>query len=202
LDYVSISTMKKLKFNLYSIAAIICSCLYGCEPIYIIDPIDPRLPKYTEEGYDVAGAFINDKFWKSAIESGGSIYYPSPSNDPQVYSYNESDSLIIQFGGKYEDGRYQSILFSLSGFGIVSREKWVTLNDKKIVLDGVTNFATLGYVSQDYCTTLGTGQLYFRRVSYNQLSNSVTFSGTFSFTQQDDSCGNYIITYGRFDFDF
>lgn len=40
--------------------------LAGCNlSVFVPDPVELRIPRYSEEGYNIAGAFINDVAWKA-----------------------------------------------------------------------------------------------------------------------------------------
>ncbi|MEO7987935.1 MAG: hypothetical protein ABI663_00235 [Chryseolinea sp.] len=173
----------------------ICFSASSCEPIYIPDPIDPRLPKYTEDGNNVAGAFINDELWKSE-------YFPgwfSTSGEPMIQYFSSRDSLSITFFGAIDEPYYyEDISFGFRGLGVTSLAELVKLNETKIELDGINSTAN-AYRSSD-CVAPGSGQLYFRSMTFNTETGHLTLSGTFGFNQDDPACGKISVTYGRFDF--
>src|SRR6478752_4585042 len=85
--------------------------LIACESLYIPDPIDPRLPKYTDRGNDVGGALVNGRLWKSVVTHDwiyGSQYVPT------LHYYSDQDSLDIVFSGYLEGDLYTKISFGLS----------------------------------------------------------------------------------------
>lgn len=62
--------MKKYTSIIKSLLIFVVLVMNSCSGEFIPDPIDPRLPKYTEEGNNVAGAFINDNTWESVVSIG------------------------------------------------------------------------------------------------------------------------------------
>ncbi len=167
--------------------------ILGCEGTFVNDPIDPRLPKYTENGYDVAGAFINDQIWRSVVE----ISLFTTINEPSFISTPGSDSLAVRFSGEIkQDATPIDIAFYLNGINISTFNDLEKLNDKIITLDGSHNQGGVIYESLDYTNTKGgTGQIYFTKVEVTD-SASATVSGTFGFNIND----SIEVTYGRFDY--
>ena len=183
--------MKRLLFNIMLYASSIFSII-ACEGTFIPDPIDPRLPKYTENGHNVAGAFINNTIWRSKV----SIGFPHiADNKPFIILFQDSDSLVICFSGNTNiDAR--AISFHMSNLGISKFEDLSFLNGKKIQLDGVNN---VGYCDKWYSSLFildkGIGQIYFRNVSLNSTSTGIIISGTFGF-----STNAITVSHGRFDY--
>jgi hypothetical protein len=173
--------------------------LLSCEGLYIPDPIDPRLPKYTENGNDVAGAFVNKDCWTTVERFG----FQTTSYKPYIITSAITDSLVIQFSGKmsYE---YATIEFHLKGLNIRKFDDLILLKNKKIQLDGVMNFGVvtdsyLGF-SPNASGMEGVGQIYFRNVTFNNSLGIVILSGTFGFTETDSSSPITDVSYGRFDY--
>lgn len=191
---------KKYRLKNSLLLLFISILVYSCDPVYIPDPIDPRLPKYTEKGNDVAGAFINDTLWRS--EFYGSFFgLGSGSDVPRIFYSPTFDSMVIRFEGETEATyQYRSISFSLQGYGIKSKSEMIKLDEKKITLDGIENAAWLEPLRDNNCTSRGIGQLYLRSVKYDPSDDFVTISGTFGFNYDDPACGKIAVTYGRFDF--
>lgn len=166
----------------------------SCEGIFVPDPIDPQLPKYTEGGNDAAGAYVNNDIWQSVVK-----YFVSDGDAPMIISYPIGDSLTIKFYGEISYVR-SAIEFHLSGLKINQIEDLLLLNGKKIQLDGVMN---KGYYIKAYqppiYTNKGIGQIYFRNVSKDSKS-VITLSGTFGFTVNEQGAESTKISYGRFDY--
>jgi len=101
----------------------------SCEPVYIPDPIDPRLPKYTDDGNDVGGAFINGSLWRS--EYFLSLF--SGTNEPHLRYNATTDSLSINFEGKIGES-YRTISFGLKGYGIKSLQEMTKINSLYLTL--------------------------------------------------------------------
>jgi len=170
---------------------LLTSCV---ESVYIPDPIDPRLPKYTEVGNNVGGALLNDKLWKSEV-----IYdfWGSASRIPIIRSYQ--DSISIAFDGELNDDNYAEISVGLDDITINQLADLTTLSGRKFSLDGNAAVAWLTGLGCGKPSTRG--QVYFRSVSYSSEYKSITLSGTFSFVVEDCAGVKVEVTYGRFDFE-
>jgi hypothetical protein len=170
--------------------------LTSCEGIFIPDPIDPRLPKYTENGYGTAGAFINDRIWTSQVNYGLLTSF----DKPLIKFWQEQDSLRFTFSGNI-DQISASVEFHLTGLGITKFEDLIDLNGQKISLNGNQN---IGYYI-DYSSSLsynekGIGQIYFRNVQYNNDKSAIIISGTFGFSLPDTHRATIKVSSGRFDY--
>lgn len=178
--------------------------LPGCEGIFAPDPVDPRLPKFTESGNNVAGALVNGEVWQSVIS-----IYPGQAmflarNSPKITSFYNRDSLVIKFNGTLEDDLF-SVEFHLKGWKIEKFSDFSMLKNKKIELNGTANTGTaiLYNSSEDlvYYGTQGIGQLYIKQVLFeNDSSDVAIFSGTFGFTCFDKLHKPCEVSYGRFDY--
>ena len=176
----------------------------SCEGVFIPDPIDPRIPKYTDNGNNVAGALINDTIWKSVVTHG----FPyNPSNQPSISVWQDQDSLILTFSGNLQ-GMNVSLEFHLKGLGISKFEDLIDLDKQKISLDGISN---TGYYIEHYNTSpysngpsayknKGVGQIYFKNVCFDDSSTSIILSGTFSFTVNNSNDQIIKVSSGRFDY--
>lgn len=197
--------MKRFYFiRISSLLVIFFLVLNGCNGIFVPDPIDPRIPKYTEDGNNVSGAFINDNIWKSIVTTGFLYSY----NQPLITSWQESDSLVLRFNGDTA-GESSSIEFHLTGLKISKFEDLVTLDRNKIQLDGIKNtgFYIENYAPSGYANK-GIGQVYFKHVSIQdsnvtvngQTSKIVIISGTFGFLINNSDGKITKVTSGRFDY--
>lgn len=197
--------MKKFSFiNKCKILAILLCLLIACDGIFVPDPIDPRIPKYTENGNNVAGAFINENIWESIVEFG----FLSSSNQPFIIFDQESDSIILRFNGN-TTGKSSFIEFHLTGLNISKFEDLTTLDGHKIQLDGIKN---AGFYIENYTPTSydnkGIGQIYFRNVrirdsndsAEGQASKRIIISGTFGFSFNDSNGKTIKVSSGRFDY--
>ena len=168
----------------------------ACNSIFVPDPIDPRIPKYTEEGNNVAGAFVNDSIWKSVLKAG----FNHLSDSPDITVWPESDSLSLRFTG-YIPEENSSIEFHMKGLNITKFADLLVLNGQKIQLDGIN---TAGYYIRNYTPEnyahKGAGQIYFRNVKAENTSGTIILSGTFSFSVNDSNGTIQKVTDGRFDY--
>lgn len=169
------------------------------------DPIDPRLPKYTESGNNVAGAFINNNVWKSMV----SYNFMSITDEPSVVIFSSKDSLVMQFAG--QSNTYPYIEFCLSGLKVHTFDDLMLLKNKKISLDGLKNAGLCfqyKYNSNELDSAYsvnqskGMGQILIKNVAINDSLKSAILSGTFGFTIKDSVNGIIEVSYGRFDYRF
>ncbi|MBS1681346.1 MAG: hypothetical protein JST48_06520 [Bacteroidetes bacterium] len=192
-----------------SLRVIFCLSLLlinSCSYVWVPDPIDPRLPKYTEKGYNTAGALINGKLWKSTVEYfliGGAI------DVPQVLFFPNQDSLVVNFYGKMDSlsNSTVTVSFLLKNTQVNGWEDMIQLKGEKFTIDGTANKAWVipGYSFYTVpCPSSATGQLYIKyfKVDSTAGNHGIIMSGTFSLTQNDATCGSYQVTYGRFDYVF
>ena len=197
--------MKKFYFiKTSAVLVILFLILNGCDGIFVPDPIDPRIPKYTEDGNNVAGAYINDNIWESVVRIG----FPYSYNQPFINVWQESDSLVLRFSGNTAD-ESSSVEFHLTGLKISKFEDLVTLDGKKIQLDGIKNagFYIENYTPSSY-DNKGIGQIYFKHVSIQdsnvtvegQTSKIVIISGTFGFSFNESNGKTIKVSSGRFDY--
>lgn len=182
------------KYLIKSISAFVLIVLLSCDGVFIPDPIDPRLPKYTHQGNDAAGAFIDGRQWKSVVERD----FMYTDNEPEFRSYS-GDRLEISFYGDVGTESY-NLKFILVGYGINTYEDLKKLEGRKILLDGDLNSGEVDtYGNSCYPGSGGTGQFYAKDISIRQ-NGSLVFSGTFGFVTADSACPSVEVTYGRFDY--
>lgn len=181
--------------------------LCSCDSKFILDPIDPRLPKYTEDGNNVAGAFVNQDVWKSVVKYG----FMNTYNKPYITVYSANDSVVLSLDGDIEKENNvilsTNISFCLQNLNIYSFSDLKNLKNRIVQLDGVENFGSFARYTNlsDYprCSgTAGTGQIYFRNVTVNDSNGSAILSGSFGFTIANSDCGLVEVSYGRFDYRF
>ncbi|WKN40496.1 hypothetical protein [Tunicatimonas pelagia] len=187
--------------------ALLSATLSGCGRAFVPDPIDPRLPVYSEEGKRSAGCFINDDVWRS--DGGGGTF--SSNDDGLWITFQSEDSTIhLTISGELPsntDSRGESINV---GFTLDNRqlsddpaESISEIPQKAFVLDGQDNYGYLIRNFDDTVATFGAGQLILRRILLDQettFNASYIVAGTFSFTATSDSLGLVDVSNGRFDY--
>ena len=200
-------TVKTLIFFLF-ISVLSTSCVSDFRP----EVIDPRLPDYTEEGLNTAGAYIDGIPWTSQRRISFFFIFPSGiSGAGDIYIYRSDSSqnnlLAFEFGeqdfGDFEVPR--TIGFHIDDSGIDVPEDLFEFKDKTIVLDGETNYGQLFLdpnlrTAQSGPDTLhrGTGLLHVRNVQHSS-TDSIIISGTFGFDVEIDSVLHTVHS-GRFDY--
>ena len=188
--------MRKYYHTNSKVLVVMFFIIIGCEGIFIPDPIDPRIPKYTEEGNNVAGAIIDNKIWESIVTSG----FPSIYDQPFIRLWQLNDSLSLRFSGS-TSGESSSIEFHLSGLDITKFEDLVALEGQKIQLDGINNAGY--YIENEPPMTYdnkGIGQIYFRSVRIKNSSSQIILSGTFGFSTTVPNGVSTKVSFGRFDY--
>ncbi len=185
--------MKRLYFKLLVIGTFIG--MVACDSVFVPDPIDPRIPKYTEKGNNVAGAYVNDCIWKSEKTWVITGFTDAPS----FTVWPASNSVVICFTGSVENS-LASIEFHLKDLDIFDFEDLPKLNGQKITIDGYRNVAYYNKGSYNSESNEGSGQLYMKNVQMNDSLTAVIFSGTFGFTVADTLGNSTKISYGRFDY--
>jgi len=195
--------MKLTWLSFLSIVLVSCSLE---DNTFIYDPFDPRLPQYSEEGANTAGALIDGSIWIAqkvflGINGGvkGSIgFYCCPAD-----SVKSGTLVIIREGVlQKEDAEVPiSVGFfleqSLKAPGDLS-----SLEGQEIILDGEENF---GQVFLDQNNTRldtlnkGVGVLHIRDIGTNE-SNEIYISGTFGFKLPNELAITEVFS-GRFDYE-
>lgn len=188
--------MRKLSYSIFiTIMVLICSCNNS---IYIYDPIDPRLPIYSETGNNVAGAFINEKLWRSQVGT-------SSSQDKPRITFNKTTKLL-EFYFRGTSDVYDKIIITIQSDDTIENIKDLTkLDGKKVAINGTNN---IGYVIRNNTSketeltpNTSTGQFYIKNATYGVDGNGsyIIISGTFGFNVDTEN-GNVKIHYGRFDY--
>lgn len=172
----------------------------GCNGEFVPDPIDPRLPVYSEKGHNAAGALVNGKTWRAV--KGSSFLHVS--NELTIWKDLNDSTLHLYIDGYYKDTAF--IMGTDIEFVLDTKSKNIShlrnLIDKKFSLDGNLNYGTLDdyNLSESHCKSIF-GQLYIKSVrKQSNENNSYNITGTFGFTIDNDSCGRVEVKYGRFDY--
>jgi hypothetical protein len=167
--------------------------LNGCGPLWIPDPVDPRLPKFTETGNNVAGALVNEKIWEARM----TCFIDGGCQHRMRLLLNADSSLTVLLEGSV-DRADMNFNFTIRSQAFLTQSDLPLLDGKKFTIDGEVNTVVVDDLLRPTpCTprVSGQGQLYFKSVK------QFVYSGTFGFKLNDPSgCGNYEASYGRFDF--
>lgn len=181
--------------------------MWSCDPTYIADSADPRLPHFSTIGRNAAGAYINDVPWRSscgpAFSCGNEgLTYDFP-NDYTRLRFPDAP-LILSAAYNENNGSAMQLTFKLNGD---QRDLIRTATPDNVVsftLDGENNTVELllsvDFPLQNTLSTNGAGQLHFRHVERIQ-SGQYIVAGTFGFEVNDDT-GYCKVRSGRFDFRF
>jgi hypothetical protein len=187
-------------YFLLTLAAISCKK----EAVFRADPVDDRLPEYSQEGRNIAGALINDQAWRSEFLNLYSISY----NPLRIYSSTGGDSTIFEFSGRYFSPIYQPMAFRaiIKGLRMSNIDSLGILSGKTFVLDADSAYWLYDDTSYVFSSSKGKGRLSIlhvqpnKNVFYNEngiLRNPYIVAGTFEITFSGPV--NYNVTDGRFD---
>jgi hypothetical protein len=188
---------------------LLCRCYAEDESTFIVDPFDPRVPQYSEEGANTGGAYINQEPWRIRKRTVYSIFSDSPSTIGILSIYiapDSSGSFIALQGGDILSGPNQSGQSCSVGFFLKDRllrdhSDLRLLEGQRINLDGLENFGQIVYDNKFVeigGTQTGSGLLHIRRVA--NMGTHFEVSGTFGFAVSE---GDQEITVfsGRFDYE-
>jgi len=200
--------MKKPLF--FSSLIIVLTCiLQSCENNYIAEPLDPRLPAYSEVGAGDAGAYIDGNPWRTGNEFQpfGSPFYAMSLH----YSLDSAEKITrISFlrGPVFNLGKSATISFYLLDERIANRAELQRLEGKKFNLSENGSYAHLIFHRRFVNDTLvipedtlagTTGAFYIRNVEYREESATTIISGTFGF-QAGKGDSAVQVSSGRYDF--
>lgn len=191
--------MKKLIRNTSISCALIIFA--QCEPTWIQDPIDPRLPKYTETANGVAGALLNGEPWQAKLSCSYDFWYGITCTNILRFQENLDGSLTVLLDGQWNN-RNVTFEFHISNLPFSTTAERLAVSGKKIQIDGVVNTVTLSGINSPCSLNLsGIGQIYFKQIEEKETPDYIYYSGTFGFTLSDPlGCGSYDVLYGRFDY--
>lgn len=173
--------------------------LSSCEGVFVPDPYDPRLPRYTEEGNNFGGAIMNDKIWQSENR------ILCDKCNAEIRCIPTKNKMEIYLAGILEGGGVGRIQFHLTDLEIKNLSDFKLLHNKKISLNGIHNYMNFneyqGTAVSLQCKNLG-GQLYFKNVRVDTLNRAIILSGTFGSICEQADCVHCDLSFGRFDYRF
>jgi hypothetical protein len=195
------------------IAHIVCllilsSCFVEDEYSFVSDPFDPRVPQYTEEGANTAGAYINSEPWVCKKRTVSSIFAPTPTTVGTMTLYHSSEPqgtfIAFEQGDILLEPSDQncSVGFFLNGVDLNGPNGIYQLENKRIELDGVENFGRIVRRNDFHeidNEERGVGILYVRRID-RFGSNHLFMSGTFGFSVTEEDQETTVFS-GRFDYE-
>jgi len=186
--------MKKYGFLLITI--LICSCSKNVldENIFIPDENDPRLPAYTELGYNFFGAKYGDS------------YFLSSRNTPYFINYKDDKLIFCLHGYLWKINSNQtetiSLIFSFPSSPIRVYQDLVSLDRRLIDLTNESCNVIFEKGNQNDTLIVSNGHLNFKRAKILRIDreeNRAILSGTFDIEFLRNDMPEVIST-GRFDF--
>ena len=191
------------------IATGMLASLTACQGKFVPDPIDPRLPRISTEGANVAGAFMNGQRWE-AVQTGSWSFGGGLDGNLIILLDSVQQTLQLTLDGQREgpDGSLSEprrISFRLDNAD-GSLDRITGLRHRTFALDG-PHHATVGadlFVDESLPPELSrAGQLYIHyveRSSEEPGSYYYTVAGTFWLTIDCEGCTPYEVHSGRFDY--
>lgn len=184
---------------------VLTSCYVDDESSFISDPFDPRMPQYSEEGANTAGAYINNYPWVARKRIISSIFSSRPNavGTMSIFDSLATNGTFMAFQGGdifiNESAVNCSVGLFLGGINLSSQDDLFQLEGNVIELDGDVSFGQLifdnNFDSINY-DQVGVGTLYIRRVE--RVDSHVELSGTFGFSIISDE--EHSVFSGRFDY--
>lgn len=183
----------------------------GCTEDFTGDIFDPRLPEYSENGSNHAGAYINDEPWRSfprySFKGSGDLPYFLFDSISDTYTLGFPQGNMITPSGAH--GAVIYMRFILSAQALAPAIDGTAEYPLVISLDGEEARAELNrgsalWVSDpsETCASVH-GLIHIRNLHTATVDDRrhVSIAGTFGF-DIDDECGIYEVRSGRFDFIF
>jgi hypothetical protein len=169
---------------------------------YIYDPLELRVPKYTEEGRNDAGAIINNDIWTSLREYHLICGFPCNPNNVHcnITTYLTGDSVSIDLEGFMREGvnnqKTYMIRFVLKNQNIQDTTQLTRLKGKKYDLGSIN---TQAYLLNNIDTSISA--TYISKSIKGNLTLGNTKEGIFSGAFGFDTVDGTKVHFGRFDFD-
>ncbi|MGB3587546.1 MAG: hypothetical protein WBA23_13450 [Tunicatimonas sp.] len=178
--------------------------LTQCDGEFIPDPLDPRLPRYSEEGKNAAGCFIDDDIWRAVkVAEEFTLTFPGNGAEQEMrLSINDSTIRVFIDGNLIDNSNSNTNI----EFEIDNRQTQFQstdeLHQQTFVLDGARNFGRVrGDHINEFTDCRGAGQLIIRYAQPDpDAENYYIVAGTFFFTTASGSCQLIKVKSGRFDY--
>lgn len=185
--------MKRSSFNLLFCHTLIAASFLSCETM-VPDPIDPRLPIYSENGKNIIGAKIGEMYFKNDIAP---IFISSQRAVPQII---EEGSSHIELKFNFWNSDYsRSVRLNIDLNGLTSND-WADMEKgfgKKFIFNETNKAFLTEWETEEYVSVPFTGQ-----ITVKFLKNEKIVAGTFGFKAIDASDREILVTYGRYDYGF
>jgi len=166
---------------------------------FVEDFQDLGLPRYTEEGNNTTGAYIDGEVWKSE-------YFVTPNDEAtdELRFYHRNDSIWMALSGENKVSSQAYLLMFLLGVSDKVKNDYVeTLKEQNLPLTRNNSLILKAELnSDDFTDTVATalnGLLFIRSVNRSESSPTI-LSGTFGF-EVELAVGISTFYKGRFDFE-
>jgi hypothetical protein len=181
--------MKKSGFKILLITCLKVSMLASCET-FVPDPIDPRLPIYSEVGRNIAGAKVGNQFFNNSFDRLSLFCCAS-----ELQSIVEFDSQLTLNFNVWNPNQNLRFIIELNG---LTNEDWNEMEKgfgKKFVFNDTHKATISEWEKDDFISVPFEGQ-----VTVKLLRNEKIVAGTFGFKGRDTSDREIMVTFGRFDY--
>lgn len=185
--------------------------LTGCNEEFTGDIFDPRLPEYSENGSDHAGAYVNNEPWRAfprySFKGSGDLPYFRFDSIADAYILDFPQGNMITPSGAHGEVMNLRFILSAQAFssvidGTVEYPLVIALSGEEARVELNRGMASRGSDSSETCLS-DHGLIHIREVRTSTLEDRqrVLIAGTFGF-DIEDTCGTYEVRSGRFDFIF
>ena len=163
----------KVMKTIYSvIVVLVCLLMVSCDDDPGLDPNDSRLPAYSNKGYNIAAALINNVVWNAENRAPWNMGYVYAS----TLDVFKTDSLIFAISGIKKNEKNKRLIidisFHLSNLNIKTYSDLKALENKLFILDGQKNYAEL---NDDDCYLYKNGVGNFLIKSVKEVTNVTSY---------------------------
>lgn len=173
--------------------------MVACEEVpYEASPFDPRLPAFSADGTNTAGAYIDGYAWLATRSTLSSERHFMICTNPDSIGTR----ILISNGFQIieDDLEKRDVGFFLGDLSIRNSNHLLELRDTVIYLDGISNYGMLVLDNANSDTLrYGVGKIFIHDVISNPKLESLIVSGTFGFDINSNGL-NHTVYSGRFDY--
>jgi hypothetical protein len=174
----------------------------ACVGVNYPDPIDPRLPKFTDSGNDAAGALINDMPWVAVRNTS---FVSQTTGILDIDRTYDDPSLVLTVDNGWwkkstSDSTRVTIRFVLHSFLPNTEMDLNDMDGRTFVLDGTTDYGEIVFEDLGQISSQGVGQLIVHKAEVKMEDGILKHHivATFAF----DTPLPAAVNYGRLDYGY